>query len=254
MERGSFCMNFVFDVDGTLTPSRGTIDPTFEVWFYKFCKENPVYLVTGSDYAKTVEQLGSRILDVVQASYNCAGNAVYVKGDLVYESKFKISDQLRNFLNNILLNHAYPTRTGIHIEDRIGLCNFSIVGRGADRQQRADYVTFDNKISDRKTLVELINSHFPEVEATAGGETGIDIYQRGKDKSQIAGGLKPFTFFGDAIFPGGNDYTIALQANKCYHVKSWKETFELLEMEDYRAKAMAQFFEDGSCTGGELRI
>ena len=26
--------NYFFDVDGTLTPSRGVIDPAFKKWFY----------------------------------------------------------------------------------------------------------------------------------------------------------------------------------------------------------------------------
>ena len=30
---------FVFDVDGTLTPSRGKIDPQFEVWFSSFIEK-----------------------------------------------------------------------------------------------------------------------------------------------------------------------------------------------------------------------
>ena len=29
-------VSFLFDVDGTLTPSRGRIDPDFEQWFLKF--------------------------------------------------------------------------------------------------------------------------------------------------------------------------------------------------------------------------
>ena len=61
---------FIFDVDGTLTPSRGIIDKEFEKFFLKFCYENYVYLVTGSDYDKTVEQLGKEICEKVERVYN----------------------------------------------------------------------------------------------------------------------------------------------------------------------------------------
>ena len=47
---------FIFDVDGTLTPSRQEIDMDFAVFFTEFCAENDVYLVTGSDREKTIEQ------------------------------------------------------------------------------------------------------------------------------------------------------------------------------------------------------
>ena len=49
---------FIFDVDGTLTPSRGLMDSQFQQWFNDFCRAYPVYLVTGSDKPKTIEQIG----------------------------------------------------------------------------------------------------------------------------------------------------------------------------------------------------
>ena len=47
--------NYIFDVDGTLTPSRGTIDPNFAKEFLQFANTHRVFLVTGSDKPKTVE-------------------------------------------------------------------------------------------------------------------------------------------------------------------------------------------------------
>ena len=222
-------MNYVFDVDGTLTPSRGIIDKEFAEWFYNFCNTHSVYLITGSDYAKTLEQVGEDICHSVQKVYNCTGNAVYIKGQLIYSSNFTISASLRKYLLELLETDKYTVRTGLHIEDRVGLCNFSIVGRNATKEQRKHYVEYDHATKNREMLVELINKNFPEVEATIGGETGIDIYEPGKDKSQVADVLAPFTFFGDSIYPGGNDYTIALRAVKYHNVTSWQDTFKILK-------------------------
>ena len=47
---------YVFDVDGTLTPSRQKILPEMEELFLNFISIKPVYLVTGSNYEKTEEQ------------------------------------------------------------------------------------------------------------------------------------------------------------------------------------------------------
>ena len=49
---------FIFDVDGTLTPSRKKIEHEFWAPFLIFCRHHDVYLVTGSDRQKTLEQLG----------------------------------------------------------------------------------------------------------------------------------------------------------------------------------------------------
>ena len=48
-------MNYIFDVDGTLTPSRRAMNVAFTSWFEHFVTHNAVYLVTGSDREKTLE-------------------------------------------------------------------------------------------------------------------------------------------------------------------------------------------------------
>ena len=54
---------YVFDVDGTLTPSRQLITDEFRDFFMQFALHHDVYLVSGSDYVKTVEQLGEVIVN-----------------------------------------------------------------------------------------------------------------------------------------------------------------------------------------------
>ena len=49
--------NYIFDIDGTLTPSRLPINKNFEIFFINWMKEKNVYLVTGSDKEKTIEQI-----------------------------------------------------------------------------------------------------------------------------------------------------------------------------------------------------
>ncbi len=44
---------FIFDVDGTLTPSRQKMDMEFQKYFMDFCEDNFVYLITGSDRKDT---------------------------------------------------------------------------------------------------------------------------------------------------------------------------------------------------------
>ena len=66
-------MKYIFDVDGTLTPSRQVIDPSFEAFMIKFCCKHDVYLVTGSDRQKTVDQLGLDICYRAKRVYNLFG-------------------------------------------------------------------------------------------------------------------------------------------------------------------------------------
>ena len=57
---------WIFDIDGTLTPSRGVIDNEFKDELLHFIEYNKVFLVSGSDYSKSEEQLGSEILTSVE--------------------------------------------------------------------------------------------------------------------------------------------------------------------------------------------
>jgi len=228
-------MRYIFDVDGTLTPSRGMIDPKFKIWFKQFIELYPVSLVTGSDREKTIEQLGLDIVDSVEYCFNCSGNAVYQNGELVHKSDWTMPDDAWLFLENYLYQSKYDKKYGRHFEQRIGLLNFSVVGRNAVGQQRTEYYKWDKANSERDNLVKIINDRWPELQAAAGGETGIDIFARGKDKSQILDKLEgEVTFFGDRIDPNGNDYSLAMRIvdetrGRHYNVINWNQTWTQLK-------------------------
>ena len=72
----------VFDVDGTITPSRDKIDPAYAEVLLELSKKVDIYFLTGSDFAKTKEQLGD-LTKVVKGSYQCAGNELWVNDELI---------------------------------------------------------------------------------------------------------------------------------------------------------------------------
>ena len=112
--------------------------------------------------------------------------------------------------------------------------NFSIVGRNATMQDRAEYVKYDEAHRERESIAYQINSEFENITATVGGETGIDIGRTGGDKRQILEDLNEddkIYFFGDKMEAGGNDYPLA-NANKYgknFHVKGWRDTYSKLK-------------------------
>lgn len=223
---------FIFDVDGTLTPSRGAIDPEFKKFFLDFCQNNKVWLVTGSDYPKTLEQLGEEICNAVVTVYNCSGNDVWFKGKRVNSKPFNPPKELYDLMNGWLQTSSFPLRTGNHIEERTGTINFSIVGRNATLGERKLYIKHDLENRERESIAFQINLEFPEVTATVGGETGVDIYRKGGDKSQILEDFNPtdkIYFFGDKMEPEGNDYPLARENKRGVNIPvidykhTWRE-------------------------------
>ena len=224
---------FIFDVDGTLTPSRGKINLKFKEFFDDFCRSNPVYLVTGSDKPKTVEQIGEDTYNLCYTVYNCNGNDVWQSNKHVRTNEWTLSEDAHHWLSEQLTFSAFPLRTGLHFEHRPGMVNYSVVGRNANAEQRRQYVSWDTERLERVWIADKFNLMFPELEAKVGGETGIDISPKGFDKSQI---VKDFDdedvlwFFGDAMHEGGNDYPLAQVVHHSRHVTSWKCTMEYLQI------------------------
>lgn len=229
-------MYYVFDVDGTLTPSRGKMDPGFSEWFTEFAKTHTVCYVTGSDRIKTVEQIGEELFDLAKYSFNCAGNEVYQNGKQIHKSDWQLPDEAWLWLEERLYSSVYAARYGKHFEQRTGLLNFSIVGRNAGSSQRTAYYEWDKINNERNNIARAFNKRFPDLKAQVGGETGIDIFARGYDKSQVVKYFtEPVKFYGDSMGPEGNDRPLAdalLDTNlgQCYTVSNWQQTWDLLKV------------------------
>ena len=226
---------FVFDVDGTLTPSRRGMDANFQRWFLEFCYDNKVYLVTGSDYAKTLEQVGKSICENVERVYNCSGSDVWEAGVNIRTTNWTLPEEAHEWLSEQLTASNYNIRTGLHFEHRPGMVNFSVVGRNATSEQRKDYVAYDEYTDERVYIAHNFNLLFPDLQATVGGETGIDIAPKGADKSQILADFDDddfIVFFGDRMDEGGNDWPLALANYNGINrkVDSWKQTWEYLQI------------------------
>lgn len=230
-------MIFIFDIDGTLTPSRNLMDEKFKKWFERWSFGKTIWLVTGSDRSKSVEQLGN-LINSFQRVYQCAGNALYEYGKLVRKNDFILSDEIQVYLDNVLKNSSYPIRTGKHFEYRQGSANFSTIGRNCTQKQRDEYYQWDKNSKERIKIVNEFNSIFDNVSIAVGGQISLDIMPVGKDKGQIVDDIPDnFTFFGDHLFPGGNDFPILKRAleinkfndNKFYQVNDWNHTWEILK-------------------------
>jgi phosphomannomutase len=225
---------FVFDVDGTLTPSRGKMDYEFKAFFNTFCLVNDVYLVTGSDKEKTIEQIGETY-NLAKVVYNCSGNDVYSSGVNIRSKEWTAPKELMDLMHGWLQASSFPLRTGNHIEERPGCVNFSIVGRNATLGERKLYIKHDLENKERESIAYQINLEFPEITAKVGGETGIDIYPTGWDKGQILYDFNDFDrviFFGDKMEQDGNDYPLASKLkhpSKAIRVTGWKDTWEKLK-------------------------
>lgn len=227
-------MNFAFDVDGTLSEARQTMDPEFQQWFLNWMEGRNVYLVTGSDRPKTIEQIGQEIVDKCTMVFQCAGNSVWRNGIEVAATHLNAPADMFDFLEEQVTRSPYPHKYGNHIEVRTGLINFSVVGRNAEGTQRDDYYEWDTANGERRRIADLFNSSFPGFEAEVGGNTSLDIHLKGRNKAQVYDVIgSPLIFVGDRMMEGGNDLPLAKRmtgkGDKAYPVAGPDETWQILK-------------------------
>ena len=239
---------YIFDVDGTLTPSRLRMTEEFAKFFDKWSSKNKYYLVTGSDLDKTKEQVPIAYIDKAEAIFTCCGNEMWLGDKQVLTKPFKPPEDLLDYLQKLVNSELnYPVKTGNHIEDRGSLLNFSIVGRDCTLIQRLDYYRYDKQMNERKDIADYIMKKWPDLDAVIGGQISIDIYPKGNDKSQVLERVFDFhefpdedeltneyIFIGDGIENGGNDFPLAQLMDKkdncsTFQIDGWEHTMQILE-------------------------
>lgn len=230
----------LFDVDGTLTPTRSKIDPAFAAWFRQEIKWRYA-VVTGSDHAKTREQLGEELFNSSNV-FCCCANDYWSNGRNIWSVDWSPPQDLVDWLSHKIIDSSWSIHTGRHIESRVGLINFSVLGRNATIEQRKAYYIWDQLALERAKLATELVDRWPDIAATIAGETGIDIYPEGFGKERILQFVTPgyldnpeyyVHFFADRTEPGGNDHSLAQaiithDLGEVHTVKDWQECWSIL--------------------------
>ena len=215
-----------------MTPARKPIELEFLDFFGEFIGDHDVYLVTGSDREKTLEQITPYIYNLCTRVYNCSGSDVYEGDKNVYRNDWELPIEVERHLENELLFSKFPVRNGLHIETRPGGVNFSILGRNnVCFVEREEYSKWDKATHEREEIARRLKLKFPDLEVNIGGQTGLDLGPPGSNKSQI---LRDFVddselhFFGDMMEEGQNDYALAKAVQErgghSHCVDDWKDT------------------------------
>ena len=78
------------------------------------------------------------------------------KGNLIQESNFCLNDKMETELNQFLDISDWKKKFGNHIEQRVGLVNFSIIGRNCPQEEREKYYNWDKVNKERIKICKYI--------------------------------------------------------------------------------------------------
>jgi hypothetical protein len=212
----------VFDLDGTLAPSKSSLAPQTAGLLRDLLGIVKVAVISGGAWTQFETQL---LTDLPPDSFlanlsllpTCGTKFFQYKGkweelyseDLTAEQKTKIIDSLDKAAGEA----GYRARKiwGEVIEDRGSQVTFSALGQQAPLAEKEKW---DPDFSKRKKITAILETLIPEFSIRIGGATSIDVTKPGIDKAYGIGKLrdtlhlsfKEMVYIGDALFPGGNDY------------------------------------------------
>ena len=214
----------VFDLDGTLAPSKSSLTPQTAALLHDLLGIIKVAIISGGAWKQFEVQL---LKDLPQNSmlanlsllptcgtkffqYNREWTELYSE-DLTAEQKKKISDSLDKAAEEA--GYRAKKVWGDVIEDRGSQVTYSALGQQAPLAEKEKW---DADFAKRKKITAILESLIPEFSVRMGGATSIDVTKPGIDKAYGIGklrdtlhvSLKEMIYIGDALFPGGNDYPV----------------------------------------------
>jgi phosphomannomutase len=237
----------IFDLDGTLAPSKEMLGTDIADALIRLVAKTKVAIISGGGLPQFQTQFINR-LPTASASFAnlyllpTSGTKLYVwrgswneeySEQLSAQEKKRAIDALKLSLAEAGFRPPYATY-GDAIEDRGSQITFSALGQRAPIGLKS---AWDPDRSKREKIVGILKEKIPGFDVRIGGSTSIDITKRGINKAYGIRKLESFLkldpekilFVGDALFPGGNDFPAKATGVDCVQVGGPDDTKRLIE-------------------------
>ena len=237
-----------FDLDDTLAPSKGPIDPRIADLLRALLRTVDVAIISGGNEAQFRAQVIAQLGDTDAAALarlhllpTCGTRYLRHDGtefapiyahELSDAQKHDALTALREEAERLGFWEAEPW--GDILEDRGSQITFSALGQRAPREAKHDW---DPSGAKRAALRDAVAVRLPGLEVRSGGSTSIDITQEGIDKAfgmrelaeRTGIPLTAMLFYGDRLDDGGNDYPVLALGVPSVAVEGWEDTADKLD-------------------------
>ncbi len=252
---------FLFDMDGTLTPPRKLAPTWIGHYLARLSEYGKIGIVSGSGFDYLISQcqpIWTGISPCRRSNITllpCNGTQKYSwkpdgwKSDSLNSIRDKIGNEnYQSLIRGILYLQEKALSddeflrdidvVGNFISYRESLINWSMIGRDAKDKDREAFIKADYDRNIRPRLLEFLNENILSrltcnVIGSLGGDTSIDIYPEGWDKTYALKYFNDFEcwFVGDKCTESGNDRTIyeTLKKSKTsFQTKGPLETIDII--------------------------
>ncbi len=242
-----------FDIDGTLTVSKMPITESMASLIKELIKKKMIFVISGGGFRQLETQFLPPFLkdeDLMPFINNLkllptSGSQRYEydkeKKEWVLTDKEPLQEEVKDRAKKLLQividspEYGIPLNPiGAIIEDRDTQITFTPNGQQAPIEMKK---LFDPDRKKREKIRAILAPHLPEVEILVNGTSSIDILPKGFNKavglSRLLDKLglqkSDMIFVGDALFPGGNDYSVHEAGIETIAVGGPEETTEVIK-------------------------
>ncbi len=237
---------FAFDVDGTITPSRGIMDSEMTKLFLKLLEYKKVAIITGGAFA----DINRQVLQPLNLPNHLKKNLILLPtnggGLWVFNNEWqeiashKFTEDEKQKITEVLIevNNADQKLKnnicyGQKIQDRESQITYAALGEYAPIELK---LAWDPDLKKRIALQHKLQRKLPEFEVKIGGKTSIDITPKGMDKAYAIKKVMEYLkqpkeevlFIGDAVYENGNDFPVQQAGIETIKVNGPEETKERL--------------------------
>ncbi len=237
----------VCDLDGTLAESKSAITDSMVATIVSVLKTKNFAVISGGDWPQFEKQFLSRFPTDSSVLKNLfifptSGAECFRHNGNEWEVVY---DELLTDIEKEKVMNAFAcaiadsgvavmaSSYGDILEDRGEQITFSGCGQRAPLQIKS---MWDPDKAKRRAIVDELVKHIPEFEITIGGMSSIDITRKGIHKAYAIIQMEKMLnvkkeeiiYFGDALYPGGNDTKAREAGVECVQVSGPEETERLL--------------------------
>jgi HAD superfamily hydrolase (TIGR01484 family) len=235
----------VFDLDGTLAPSKSSIDAEMGTLLEALLGVVKVAIISGAAFAQFDTQVLARIpqsdhFDRLSLLPTCGTKFLQYRNgwhELYSEDLSKAQQQqIVGALNEAVAQSGFQAKKtwGDPIDNRGTQITYSALGQQAPLDEKEKW---DPDFSKREKIKAVLDKTLSGFSVRLGGSTSIDVTLPGIDKAYgmrklrdtLGIPIEEMIYVGDALFPGGNDAPVRETGAICIQVKDPDETKRVIE-------------------------
>lgn len=244
-----------FDLDGTLAESKQSLSMEVSELLCLLAKERKVAIISGGSFGQFQKQFLPFFIPNKEDEKLIYNNLILLptSGSRRYQydiskNEWVMTDEegmppmakektlaiLREFVSLCKYGIGPVVEGDQVIEDRVTQITMSALGQHAPIDKKNIWDP-DQKI--RQEIIKELKPKLPEVEINVGGTTSLDFLPKGFNKAKglmrllnkFGMVIDDMIFIGDAIFPGGNDYSPYEAGISCLKVSGPEETIKVIK-------------------------